>query len=163
MSGKPKQARQSQNTYKGVEKAARAAVESPPDKEARQAPNAEGDDTWFVRVRMHRADTGGAWSILDVTRDEHERLLKLIQDIEKLPAKEAFSSAQNCQQYPDMTDCPNADTKKRLVDEYQGLDSLVRFRLDGTTRVYGARERHEFHLLWWDRDHQVWPSKKKHT
>jgi hypothetical protein len=161
---KTKEPKISQNPYKGAGKrAASAGSGNGPEKTPREAPNTAGDNTWHVRVRMHRADEGGTWSLLDMSREERSELLALIRRIEDLPAASVFSSAQNCKAYSDMSDCPNSETTKRLAEEYQGLDSLVRFRLDGTTRVYGARERNEFHFLWWDRDHEVWPSEKKHT
>ena len=153
----------SQNPYKGAVKAARAAAEqaqSVKRPSVAATPIDEGRE--YVRVRFHRADQDGPWSILDVARDEHRRLLDLISELEETEAKQAFTAAKNCKQY-DMTDCPNKDATDRLADKYQGLDTLVRFRLDGTTRVYGARERNEFHLLWWDSDHEVWPSTLRNT
>lgn len=99
--------------------------------------------------------------MINMTSDERRALVELIQRLEAQPAKTAFSADQNCKQYSDMSLCPNAETLQRLTDEYAGLDSLVRFRLTGTTRVYGARVRNEFHFMWWDRDHEVWPSKPR--
>lgn len=161
---KVKEPKISQNPYKGAGKRA-ATQEGSGDveKQPKEAPNVAGDNTWHVRVRMHRADDAGDWSLLDMDRDERAAFLALVRRLEDLPASRAFSDDQNCRQYPDMSKCPNSDTTKRLADAYQGLDALVRFRLDGTTRVYGARERNEFHFLWWDRDHAVWPSTKKNT
>lgn len=38
------------------------------------------------------------------------------------------------------------------------IDSLFRFRLSGKQRVWGIREGRVFKLLWWDPDHEVYPS-----
>jgi len=43
------------------------------------------------------------------------------------------------------------------------IDDLVSLRLTGKERVWGIRHQHILKLLWWDPDHQVCPSKKKHT
>ncbi|WP_295785928.1 hypothetical protein [uncultured Microbacterium sp.] len=160
--GKAKTPRVSQNTYKGQVKAAAAASAGNTDKRPSAAAESVSDGKDYVRVRLHRADQGGAWSILDIGRDKQKDLLDLITRLEKIEMKHAFTPQQNCKQY-DMDVCPNKDATDRLAEVYDGLDTLVRFALDGTTRVYGARERNEFHLLWWDSDHEVWPSKKKHT
>lgn len=39
------------------------------------------------------------------------------------------------------------------------VDSLFRFRLSGKRRVWGIRDGRVFKLLWWDPDHEVYPSK----
>lgn len=47
----------------------------------------------------------------------------------------------------------------KLDDE----DTLYRLRLTGTQRVWGVLRGHVFQILWWDPDHTVCPSPKKHT
>ncbi len=42
-------------------------------------------------------------------------------------------------------------------------DELFSIRLTGRERVFGIRDRWIFKILWWDPDHQVCPSYKKHT
>lgn len=43
------------------------------------------------------------------------------------------------------------------------VDAVFRLRLSGTQRVWGIRDRHILRLLWWDPDHEICPSVKKHT
>ncbi|HEX4964205.1 MAG TPA: hypothetical protein VF173_25490 [Thermoanaerobaculia bacterium] len=43
------------------------------------------------------------------------------------------------------------------------LDELVSLRLSGTERVWGMRDANVLVLVWWDPDHAVCPSLKKHT
>jgi hypothetical protein len=40
------------------------------------------------------------------------------------------------------------------------LDELFRFRLANMERVWGYRDRGTMHLLWWDPDHKICPSRK---
>lgn len=40
---------------------------------------------------------------------------------------------------------------------------LFRFRFDGLKRLYGIRMGRFFQVLWWDPQHKVCPSQKKHT
>jgi hypothetical protein len=37
------------------------------------------------------------------------------------------------------------------------------FRVTGEKRLYGFRCSNVFHVVWWDPQHVVWPSRKKHT
>ena len=36
-------------------------------------------------------------------------------------------------------------------------------RLGGQERLFGFRDRNVFHVVWWDPQHQIWPSLKKNT
>ncbi|TCO33049.1 hypothetical protein EV652_10348 [Kribbella steppae] len=57
-----------------------------------------------------------------------------------------------------------AHAQKRLTDINRAdLTQLVRFQLSGKNRLYGFLVDHVFHVLWWDPEHQVWPSKLRHT
>lgn len=47
----------------------------------------------------------------------------------------------------------------KLID----LDQLYSLRLTGRRRIVGIREGRVLKILWWDPDHQVCPSPKKHT
>jgi hypothetical protein len=53
--------------------------------------------------------------------------------------------------------------RQRLDDLGIEDDTLFRFRLTGTQRVWGIRDRDAFYILWWDPDHEICPSPKKHT
>lgn len=52
----------------------------------------------------------------------------------------------------------------RLKDICQDdIDELVSLRLTGTQRVWGIWETGVLNLLWWDPNHQVYPTQKKNT
>lgn len=54
--------------------------------------------------------------------------------------------------------------RKRLSQIGQGdLDELTSLSLTGTQRVWGIRDVGVLTVLWWDPDHLVCPSLKKHT
>jgi hypothetical protein len=56
------------------------------------------------------------------------------------------------------------EAQKRLeVLRLDDLDELVRIRLSGTERVWCAQFGNVLYLLWWDPDHNICPSQKKHT
>jgi len=57
-----------------------------------------------------------------------------------------------------------APTKmRRRLREIQrdDLDMLVEFHIQGKVRFWGARRGNVCHLLWWDPEHGVWPSKRQ--
>jgi hypothetical protein len=57
---------------------------------------------------------------------------------------------------------PNA--KRRLVEIGQDdIDELISLRLSGKERIWGILDRGTLNLLWWDPEHLVCPSLKKHT
>lgn len=43
------------------------------------------------------------------------------------------------------------------------IDELFSLRLSGTNRIWGILDRHYFKILWWDPEHKICPSNKKHT
>jgi hypothetical protein len=56
------------------------------------------------------------------------------------------------------------DAQERLVRIHQDdVDQLFSLRISGRRRVWGIMDEHVFRVLWWDPEHQVCPSAKKHT
>jgi hypothetical protein len=47
--------------------------------------------------------------------------------------------------------------------ELDDLEQLVSLRLSARQRVWGILDHHILHLLWWDPEHLICPSLKKHT
>jgi hypothetical protein len=56
------------------------------------------------------------------------------------------------------------EAQKRLAElNLDDVDTLVSLRLTGTQRIWGIRVENIFKVLWWDPQHQVYPSLLKHT
>ncbi len=54
--------------------------------------------------------------------------------------------------------------KKRLSQiNIHEIEELFSFHLTGKERIWGIREEEKCKILWWDPDHLVCPSIKKHT
>ncbi|MBF0131952.1 MAG: hypothetical protein HQL75_05125 [Magnetococcales bacterium] len=54
--------------------------------------------------------------------------------------------------------------QKRLEEIHMDdVDEVFSLAMGGIERIFGIRERNIFKILWWDPDHQVCPSSKKHT
>ena len=56
------------------------------------------------------------------------------------------------------------EAQNRLIElRFDDLDELWEFRLSGKERIWGTRFGAVIDLIWWDPNHEVCPSKKKHT
>ncbi len=55
------------------------------------------------------------------------------------------------------------DARNRLEELKVYEDELFSLRLDGTTRLYGILQDGVFNIIWYDCNHEICPSKKKHT
>lgn len=53
-----------------------------------------------------------------------------------------------------------ADIKRMKLGEIFG-DEMFRFRLSGKRRLWGFRVGRVFHAVWWDPEHQVYPTDKE--
>lgn len=54
--------------------------------------------------------------------------------------------------------------QKRLAEIGQDdIDEVFSFHFSGKPRIIGIRDMNVVNLLWWDPEHQVCPSAKKHT
>ncbi|WP_100520586.1 hypothetical protein [Mycobacteroides abscessus] len=62
----------------------------------------------------------------------------------------------------DMSECPNKAARQRLNNQYDGLDSISRLTVSPgeSLRLLGIREHNEFHIVWWDPCHEIWPTDK---
>ena len=54
--------------------------------------------------------------------------------------------------------------QKRLIKlGLEDTDTLISLRLTGRQRIWGIRIENILKILWWDPNHEVYPSKLKHT
>jgi hypothetical protein len=101
----------------------------------------------------------GKWALCKIGNQHHERLLSKLAYFEGLTVAQA--KANDLLADYDMTECPNGGAKKRLANQYEGEDNLSRLTIEpnGKLRLMGIRDEHEFHIVWWDPNHEVWPDK----
>lgn len=61
-------------------------------------------------------------------------------------------------------DCIIPEAWKRLIAlELNDYDELWRFRFGSEPRIWGLKIKSVFYVLWWDPQHKICPSPKKHT
>ncbi len=50
------------------------------------------------------------------------------------------------------------EAQNRWIEIDRGEDELFRFRTGARSRIWGYREGHVFYVVWWDPDHQIYPT-----
>ena len=130
-----------------------------PTREKRpKAPHVRGGPLvwWFSTV-----DRSGpfAWSALDDPAVYKAAMEKLhhFEMMEETDMRRGSS-------HPIQKDQLCKDARDRLVEiDLDDLDELMSFRLTGTGRVWCRMINSTMLVLWWDPEHRVCPSLKKHT
>lgn len=112
-----------------------------------------------LRFRFGRLDHG-KWELSAISKTDHGRLLKKLAHFEEMTVAQARASGLLADY--DVTSIPNRQATQRLVNQYGAQDSLCRLYIASgeSLRLLGIRERNEFHIVWWDPNHNVWPEGK---
>lgn len=101
------------------------------------------------------------WSNIDKTIFANEVLPK-IQHLESMSWNEIVKKKKN--NHSVGLDCLIKKARKRLSElKLEDIDELFSLRLSGKNRIYGIRDMSVLKILWWDPEHEVCPSPKKHT
>lgn len=113
--------------------------------------------------RFSTADRNGtfAWDIQRLIESgDLENILNTLRDMEGL----SLSQFRQQGSHPVVTHKLEKCARDRLMEiELDDLDSLFSFRITGRGRIWCIQDRHIMRILWWDPEHQVCPSLKKHT
>ena len=122
------------------------------------------DPTGKIVVQFGRFDLDGEWCLSKIEPDELRTLLGRIRAIETMTESEAFNYGDEPGKDYAVADLPTKAAQDRLVElEYDDEDQISRLRVTGSGRLYGFRRAERFYALWWDPEHTIWPSRKKHT
>lgn len=135
----------------------------PPTKRvpAKAGPQPDGEHAPMI-LRFDRCDVGSEWSLIHATADHLLRILNAVKSFESMTAMEVYSSARG-KRYV-ISDLPNKQARDRLaLLGYDDQDYVCGLRLNGPGRLFGIQLGRFFHVLWWDPNHDIWPSEKKHT
>lgn len=111
-------------------------------------------------------DYRGDWD-WDLKPSELRDFLRAIEEYSTLTWTELISQGNN-KHHSQLTETLSKDARSRLWHLFSDADSeypeeIFRFRIAGTVRLWGFRENGLFKILWFDRDHKVYPVKKRHT
>lgn len=115
--------------------------------------------SWRISIIEMKGPYG--WNVLDA-----EMVLYVqtkLSDFEKMTWAEIFTNAKKSNHSVSVIDlCSEAQSRLGEIKQ-DDIDQLFCLRLSGKERVWGKLDEGVFTLLWWDPDHQVCPSNKKHT
>jgi len=141
----------------------------PPDPPRKESPRTlpglpdSGSSGERICWRFRHLDLEGPWSLGALGGGELGELMKALAGFESMTMAEAFRGGHPGKDY-DVEDLPTALALDRLDAIGMGdLTKISRFRIDGRGRLYGIRCENVFHVIWWDPNHEVWPSEKRHT
>lgn len=107
----------------------------------------------------------GLKAIKDCDVDELKGVLETLKSFETMKWSE-ICAPRNRERYHYLEKAIfYSKAKKRLQSNYEdvGTDSLFSMRLDARKRLIGIPEKGIFQVIWYDPDHSVYRSEKKHT
>lgn len=166
MARKNKTPRVSSNPHRGAGgKTPKAAHNVPLEKKPTVGlgfPAAPGER--HLEFTFRDADMAGPWSLENISESDARTLFTFLKDMESMTLKEAMAPGPGKMvDYEDMTGCPNPEPIRRLAELYNGADNVCRLRVTGRKRLIGLRVEHRFSVLWWDPEHEIWPTPKRNT
>lgn len=90
----------------------------------------------------------------------HERLLRKLASLENWTVKQARDNEVLA--FYDIADIPNKSLRDILIKRFDGRDNIACLKVERSQagRLLGFCDDNEFHILWWDPDHDVWPQGK---
>lgn len=106
-------------------------------------------------------DIDGPWGWNNIDKDYLlSKILKSIINFESMKWREILNRNNHEIEKYRIT----KQAQKRLTElNMDDIESLVSLRIMGAVRIWGIRVHNCFKVLWWDPEHQVYPSKLKHT
>ncbi|MEU4296376.1 hypothetical protein [Kitasatospora aureofaciens] len=114
--------------------------------------------------RFQHVDNDGPWGIDKLPPQEMGFLLDKLAGVETQTIRELFFNGEEPGKHYDMHRLPNREALGRLAEmKLNDMTRISRLRFGGRQRLYGFLVDNVFHVVWWDREHEVWPSQKKNT
>jgi hypothetical protein len=137
-----------------------------PRKETPRLPELPGASTSADRVcwRFTHVDHDGPWGFASLGADGWLALLGQLAQFETMTITELFHKGDYPGKSYDPATLPDPRAARRL--EAMRLTDMTRIsalRTQGRPRLWGFLVGNVFHVVWWDPEHEVWPSTLKHT
>ena len=117
-----------------------------------------GSDT--ICWQFSLMDMEGSFSCKNISYDDWKLILNKMREWETMTWDEISGKRDHAID----VDSLSPEAKKRLIEiQLDDIDEVFSLHLDGKKRLFGIRDRNIFRVLWWDKEHKVCPSLKKHT
>lgn len=124
-----------------------------------------GSDTSDQRIcwRFAHVDHESRWGFDRMESEVLCEVLRKLSDCESMTVNELRTSRRLFKEY----DLPSGLCKEALARltavRRDDLTKIHRLQFTGTQRLYGFLERNIFHVVWWDPDHDVYPTSPRNT
>jgi len=112
---------------------------------------------WHLRIVDQEGRWG--WNRVDQTTFWKEIFLK-ISDFETMTYSEILGKDNH--EIPVSNIIREARTRLKEIEQ-DDVDHLVSLHITGKKMIWGIRDQNIFKVLWWDPNHEICPSAKKHT
>jgi hypothetical protein len=143
---------------RGDRKAPRSAFSDPGEKRARgEAPNVpRRTPLWAFRF----IDLGGPWCWSALSGGDLAQVLQRLKLLESMTWAEIEGAEHH---FVDVGGCSKRARDRLQELKHDDTPALFSLRVTGRRRIYGIRNENVLSFLWWDPEHEVFPSQKKHT
>lgn len=114
--------------------------------------------------RFAMVDPDGPWAPTNISPRDMAVLLRKLVAFESMTVGEIFAPGSEHGKLYEVEKIPTRAAVDRLeATKHDDETHLHRLRCSGRQRLYGILREHVFHVLWWDPEHEVWPSFKRNT
>ncbi len=115
--------------------------------------------SWQIHILQTQGPFG--WDVLD--KEKLERIRQRLANFETMTWNEILVKGKKRNHTIQVEDLPSENQKRLREIGQQDVDQLVSLSVSGRERIFGILDKAVLRLLWWDPEHQVYPSSKKHT
>lgn len=115
----------------------------------------------LIAWRLGMIDFDGPWCWTKLTADLKKEVYRKLAQYERRSWKELNNRNDKAISVANLPVKARTRLQELELDDSDG--ALWELHLTGEQRVWGIRRGDIMHLLWWDPDHKVYPTKKKHT
>ena len=120
----------------------------------------QSDEREYVCWRFSIMDRGGPFSFEGVKAKVWKRILEKLRQWDSM----TWGEIEGPENHAISVEQLSPQARNRLMEINQDdIDEVFSLRLTGRERLIGIRDRHVLRVLWWDPEHGVCPSSKKHT
>jgi hypothetical protein len=119
-------------------------------------------DSQQIAWHLRGLDLGGPFGWAGVL--QHEGFAELFGALSAFETMTWAEIKANNSSHSVRVDLLSKAARDRLVEiEQDDVEELFSLRISGRRRVWGIQDRHILRLLWWDPEHEVFPTSPKHT
>lgn len=137
------------------------AVQPQTDKSARGLSKAHQSEVNPIAWHLRILDKDGRWGWKNLKeRTLWDRILPRIVNFETMTWPEILGSRHH--EIPVSKIISEAQRRLEALGQ-NDIDQLVSFHITGEQVIWGIRDQNIFKVLWWDPNHEICPSLKRHT